>query len=583
MHFNAKKSTATILVLGFVLTLALPARPQNSAGNSRRVAPVVFLESTKEQDGLVGPVRRVQTETAKLESSASNVTEAKRQLLEITTYDLKGQRTDNASYPVGGSSGKEQYKYDENGNVGEMTLRGDDGSILSRETYQYQIDSVGNWTKMITNLVVFEDGKLKYEPIEVTYRTITYYYDQKIAKLIDAHSSIKDSTAAADGDLTVPAALEAAAPAATESTVPAKSDSATATANNSTTAPPKESTIASTKDIPATRGRDTATTLLKEPATELSKDATTAIPKEPSKATNDSKESTTANRGAGTTAKDASTIAAKDPNITAIRDSSVAATSGSVVPDSTPKLKRLVASPTPLNSPAAVSELAQSVPSHSQEERTSDVPEGSRPNAPANSAEGQPNRVEVALNAHDTAKSTQPTPETSMPTTGAAATAHKAALELYKNGRQRFDDGDAAAAVDAYHQSLQFEPGSADVYLSLGHAYLRLNKGKEAVNAFKDAARINPNMEEAHYGLGLQYFRMENMKEAAQAFKKAITIRPDMAKAHYGLALAYQEMEKPDLLLEEYRILQTLNPTLAKKLADSFPAFNLPCAGRRCR
>ena len=111
---------------------------------------------------------------------------------------------------------------------------------------------------------------------------------------------------------------------------------------------------------------------------------------------------------------------------------------------------------------------------------------------------------------------------------------------------------------------------------------MRLKKSPEAIKAFKEAIRINPDMDEAHYGLGLEYFRAQNMKDAAQSFKKAVAVNPKMAKAHYGLALAYQEMGKQDLLLEEYRILQTLDSQLAKKLADSFPEFNLPCNGRRC-
>jgi Tfp pilus assembly protein PilF len=38
---------------------------------------------------------------------------------------------------------------------------------------------------MVTNLVVFENGELKREPIEVTYRTVTYYFDDTVAKIVD--------------------------------------------------------------------------------------------------------------------------------------------------------------------------------------------------------------------------------------------------------------------------------------------------------------------------------------------------------------------------------------------------------------
>src|SRR5215207_2386991 len=66
-----------------------------------------------------------------------------------------------------------------------MTVRDDRGAILSREAYDYQFDKFGNWTKMTTSLVVFENGELKREPIEVSYRTVTYYFDDTVAKIVE--------------------------------------------------------------------------------------------------------------------------------------------------------------------------------------------------------------------------------------------------------------------------------------------------------------------------------------------------------------------------------------------------------------
>ena len=71
----------------------------------------------------------------------------------------------------------------------EMTVRDRQNSILSKEVYTYEFDAVGNWTKMNTFLVVFEAGRLSYEPVEVTYRNIAYYYNQTIADLTSLNSS----------------------------------------------------------------------------------------------------------------------------------------------------------------------------------------------------------------------------------------------------------------------------------------------------------------------------------------------------------------------------------------------------------
>ncbi|MBD0373322.1 MAG: TonB family protein [Pyrinomonadaceae bacterium] len=134
----------------------------------------------REQDGLNGPVRRVRTETAKLSNKNGKLVEGQRVTLEVAAYDIKGAKIENAYYPVPGAAvtGKEVYKYDDKGNIIEMTLQDDKGTLLSKETYTYEFDQFGNWTKMTTSVAVIENGKITFEPTEVTYRTISYYLDE---------------------------------------------------------------------------------------------------------------------------------------------------------------------------------------------------------------------------------------------------------------------------------------------------------------------------------------------------------------------------------------------------------------------
>lgn len=167
-----------------VLTFVVPTQAQNSNVPARLA--ITVLDSTKEQDGLLGSVRRVKTETARIELKDGHPVEGPAQLVEITTYGIKGNRVENTSYPIGGGLvGKEEYKYDDRGNITEMTVRDDHGSIVNREAYSYEFDKFGNWTKMVTSLVVFENGALKREPVEVTYRTVTYYFDDTVAKIVE--------------------------------------------------------------------------------------------------------------------------------------------------------------------------------------------------------------------------------------------------------------------------------------------------------------------------------------------------------------------------------------------------------------
>ena len=142
-------------------------------------------ESDRTRDGLVGPVRRVRTEVAKLSNETGKTQEGKHAVLEVVAYDLKGNKIENQYFPIAGANltGKEVYKYDDKGNISEMTLLNTDGSLLSKEIYKYEFDFAGNWNKMTTSVAVIDGGKLSFEPTEVTYRSIMYYLDENMMKM----------------------------------------------------------------------------------------------------------------------------------------------------------------------------------------------------------------------------------------------------------------------------------------------------------------------------------------------------------------------------------------------------------------
>jgi TonB family protein len=145
----------------------------------------VVPESDRVRDGLVGPVRRVRTEVAKLLNENGKLTEAKHAVLEVISYDLGGNKVENQYFPIAGANltGKESYKYDDKGNISEMTLVNADGSLLSKEIYKYEFDFAGNWNKMTTSVAVVEGGRLSFEPTEVTYRAIMYYLDANMLRM----------------------------------------------------------------------------------------------------------------------------------------------------------------------------------------------------------------------------------------------------------------------------------------------------------------------------------------------------------------------------------------------------------------
>ena len=169
-----------------ILLIALCSFAYTSTAQTNATATPVAggTSGSREQDGLKGPVRRVRVEKANVVARDGKQVELPKSLIEVSTYDATGRKIDSVAYPVEGASapGKEEYKYDDKGNIIEMTLRGNDGSVLAQEKYTYELDVFGNWKKMTTAIAIYENGAISYEPTEVTYRTLTYYYGPPMPK-----------------------------------------------------------------------------------------------------------------------------------------------------------------------------------------------------------------------------------------------------------------------------------------------------------------------------------------------------------------------------------------------------------------
>src|SRR6476620_11136440 len=194
--------------------LALAAFSANAQAQSNLTAkssvphpvPTAVVETDRIRDGLVGPVRRIRTEVVKLSSEAGKLAEGKRAVLEVVSYDLKGSKVENQYFPIAGANltGKEVYKYDEKGNISEMTLLNTDGSLLSKEVYKYEFDFAGNWNKMTTSVAVIEGGKLSFEPTEVTYRAIMYYLDANMLRMSQPAAAPGAAPVSSDNKTVVP-------------------------------------------------------------------------------------------------------------------------------------------------------------------------------------------------------------------------------------------------------------------------------------------------------------------------------------------------------------------------------------------
>lgn len=92
-------------------------------------------------------------------------------------YRYKGRQREELAYSDDGSlNQKYLYTLDDKGNeVEQVIYEPRDNSVKAKESYSYEFDAQGNWTKRVTSEWKVKDGKEGFRPSSVDYRTITYH------------------------------------------------------------------------------------------------------------------------------------------------------------------------------------------------------------------------------------------------------------------------------------------------------------------------------------------------------------------------------------------------------------------------
>jgi len=90
-------------------------------------------------------------------------------------YDDKGRRIEVTRQVLGAITFRAIYSYDAMGRLEEKTTYEEGAATPSERANLFEFDSTGNWIKATLSKPRKKSGKISIEPVEVTYRTITYY------------------------------------------------------------------------------------------------------------------------------------------------------------------------------------------------------------------------------------------------------------------------------------------------------------------------------------------------------------------------------------------------------------------------
>jgi Flp pilus assembly protein TadD len=104
--------------------------------------------------------------------------------------------------------------------------------------------------------------------------------------------------------------------------------------------------------------------------------------------------------------------------------------------------------------------------------------------------------------------------------------------DLFQKGRAHLKKGMPAQATVSLEKAKRREPDKASIRESLGIAYFRLQRYKEAEAEFRAMLELSPADDYAHYGLARALEKLGRKNEARGHLKLAKSLRP--GREHYA-------------------------------------------------
>ncbi|MBN2566355.1 MAG: tetratricopeptide repeat protein [Candidatus Eisenbacteria bacterium] len=138
---------------------------------------------------------------------------------------------------------------------------------------------------------------------------------------------------------------------------------------------------------------------------------------------------------------------------------------------------------------------------------------------------------------------------------------------LLADGIDRFRRGDYEGAIDAFRQVTETDPENTQAFVSVGSAYMRMNRLSEAGRAFRRAISLEPDNAAAHVGLAQVQKLAGDPDAALEELEVALEADPENADAHYTKAIIYGELG--DLEQEMEALLQAVSADPRNSLAQS--------------
>lgn len=114
--------------------------------------------------------------------------------------------------------------------------------------------------------------------------------------------------------------------------------------------------------------------------------------------------------------------------------------------------------------------------------------------------------------------------------------------DAMREGLALFENADYEGAIEAFRGALEDDPSDVAAYLSIGSAYLRLERLSEAARSFRRAVDLDPLNPDGHVGLGQTYQLYGDYDSAFEELTKALELDTEDPDVVYSLAMFFQKI-----------------------------------------
>jgi tetratricopeptide (TPR) repeat protein len=120
-------------------------------------------------------------------------------------------------------------------------------------------------------------------------------------------------------------------------------------------------------------------------------------------------------------------------------------------------------------------------------------------------------------------------------------------------GRVTENQGDLAAAMNAYREALKRDQNSAEAHARMAVLHDKQGEFRESAELFRKALKLSPGNPDIYCDMGYSLYLQRRWAEAEMNLRQAIAVSPNFARAHNNLALVLARDTRVDDALAEFQ------------------------------